>query len=231
MNRVITSVGLTAGGTLAAAFLSMSVAGAAPGDSGNGGEANMFGLTPASAIDITSQTGEVYQNVAYGTQTFDFNSNDMTPWIANFLTKHVTFEGNPISFDSDNPVTVEGFEAAVIDKIWFGGFAEQQILFPAIDNTNIDGGVIDIHHFGPIGYIYIDLVGPGNIGPNHDAVGTWLVTPIGTFDVSSWEDGTFFGGLAYLESELFDLSNFNPGADFSEAALTPVPSIFDIFNF
>src|SRR5699024_7064794 len=138
-------------------FLAAGVAAAGPSND-NLGEPNMFGLTPVAPPDITSQTGSVYENIAYGTQTFDFNSDDMTPWVAAFLTENVTVDGDPLSLDT--PLIFDDVQAHVIDKVWFNNIGEQQILFPAIDGTNIERGVIDIHHFGPdIGYIYIDLVG------------------------------------------------------------------------
>ena len=39
-----------------------------------------------------------------------------------------------------------------------------------------------------------------------NAVGAFLVTPNGTYDVSHVENGGDYGGLAYLESQLFDFS-------------------------
>lgn len=116
--------------------------------------------------------------------------------------------------------------ANVIDKAdfngLFNGFAEQQILLPSIAGTNIQDGVIDIENLGNgYSYDYIDLVGPdttqlGSSGVDN-AVGAWLVTPEGTYDVSPW---------AGLESVLFDPSNFDPGAMFPDAALTSAPFDF-----
>ncbi|HEU0191759.1 MAG TPA: hypothetical protein VFR17_10910 [Mycobacterium sp.] len=229
MNRAVASVLLTAGGAALAALMSSGVAAAAPEDGGSGA-ANMFGLTPAGPADFTSQTGDVYQNYAYGTQTFNFDSNDMQPWIEKFLEQNVKVDGNPLTFNSSDPTIFDGLQTHVIDKNWFGGFQEQQILFQGTPDTNFTNGIIDIHHFGPIGYIYIDLVGAGNAGPTNDAIGTWMVTPMGTYDVSSWENGTFFGGLAYLESQLFDLSDFNPGADFPAADLSLIWNPFELFQ-
>jgi hypothetical protein len=228
MNRIITSGGLAAGGAMAAAFLSTGIAAADDGS-------NPFGLTPAGDLNITSQTGDVFENIAYGTETFNFNSEDIAPFVQKFLDNNVTVGGSPVTLGSET-FTANDLQTEVIDKVAFGGQGEQQVLIPGIDNTNIDGSVIDIHDFGhDFGYVYIDLVGPGPTHPNsdgiHDAIGTWLVTPLGTFDVSSWEDGTFFGGLAYLESQLFDLSGSSIGTDFSDTALTPVPALFDVFGW
>jgi hypothetical protein len=109
-------------------------------------------------------------------------------------------------------------QANVIDKVdfngLFNGFAEQQILLPSIAGTNIQDGVIDIQNLGNgYSYDYIDLVGPGKTvsnGVDH-AIGAWLVTPEGTYDVSA---------LAGVESLLFDASNFDPTAFFPDAGLT-----------
>jgi hypothetical protein len=98
----------------------------------------------------------------------------------------------------------------------FNGFAEQQILLPSIAGTYIQDGVIDIQNLGNgYSYAYIDLVGPGTSSLNSNgvdnAVGAWLVTPEGTYDVSA---------LAGVESLLFDASNFDPTAFFPDAGLT-----------
>lgn len=224
MNRTITSAGLAASGAIAAGFLSLGVA-AADGD-----KSNPFGLTPVEdSLVITSQTGDPLGNVVYGQQNFTFDSADVQPLIASFLAKHDAGDTAAYLFGDDSPITADGFTAHVIDKMQSGGFAlqqllgEQQILLPAFDGTNIVpgalGGVIDMHNWGgDFGYLYMDLVGAGDLGETNDAVGAWLVTPFGTYDVSWWEDGSFFGD-PYLESRLFDVADFNPGGDFSDAAL------------
>jgi hypothetical protein len=234
MNRTITSAGLAAGGAIAAGFLSLGVAAAAPSNDAS----NPFGLTPFGPLDITSQTGDPLGNIVYGTQTFSFDSADVQPLIADFLSDHVTYDGEPLDFTGANSLIFDGLEANVIDKMQFGGTAlqnllgEQQILIPAIEGTNIESGVIDMHNWGgDFGYLYMDLVGAGDIGDANDAIGAWLVTPFGTYDVSWWEDGSFFG-FPYLESRLFDVDAFNPGADFSDGALTSAGMFdwLDAFN-
>jgi hypothetical protein len=180
-----------------------------------------FGVTFVGDPDITYQTGDVFGNTAYGSQTFDFDSSSLAPFVDKFFTSNVTVDGQPLAL-ANNPLTADGLQANVIDSVQFNnlfnGLAEQQILLPSIAGTNIEDGVIDIHNFGNgFGYEYIDLVGPGetHLDSNgiHDAIGAWLVTPMGTYDVSPW---------AGLESLLFDPANFDPGAAFPDAALTPL---------
>ena len=74
--------------------------------------------------------------------------------------------------------------------------------------------MIDIQNLGNgYSYDYIDLVGPGTTVSNgvDNAIGAWLVTPEGTYDVSA---------LAGVESRLLDASNFDPTAFFPDAGLT-----------
>jgi hypothetical protein len=221
MKRIITSVGLAAGGAAAAAFMSTGIA--AADDAPNPGP---FGLTPVGELDVTGQTGKPLENIAYGTQDFNFDSNDISPFLHDFFTDNVTVGDAPL--DLDTGYQFDADDLKVIDTLTFGG-DQQQILFPGIDNTNIDGGVIDIHNWGnDWGYIYIDLVGAGDVGATNDAIGAWYATPFGTFDVSWLENGSLFGS-PYLESQLFDLTDFNPGADFSDHALEPGTSGLDGF--
>jgi hypothetical protein len=137
----------------------------------------------------------------------------------------VTVNGQPLNL-STNPLTDPDVHANVIDKVQynglFDGLAEQQILLPSIAGTNIEHGVIDIQNLGNgYSYDYIDLVGPGttSLGSNgvDNAVGAWLVTPTGTYDVSPW---------ASLEAQLFDPSAFDPSAFFPDAAIAPAPFDF-----
>ena len=184
-----------------------------------------FGATFVGGPDITYQTGDVFANTAYGSQTVDFHSSGLAPFVDNFFTSNVTVNGQPLNL-STNPLTDPDVHANVIDKVQynglFDGLAEQQILLPSIAGTNIEHGVIDIQNLGNgYSYDYIDLVGPGttSLGSNgvDNAVGAWLVTPTGTYDVSPW---------ASLEAQLFDPSAFDPSAFFPDAALAPAPFDF-----
>ena len=174
--------------------------------------------------DITYQTGDVFANTAYGSQTFDFDSNDLSQPVQQFFASNVTTEdGQPLNLSTLPPSDLD-VQANVIDKVnfngLFNGFAEQQILLPSIAGTNIQDGVIDIQNLGNgYSYDYIDLVGPGTTVSNgvDNAIGAWLVTPEGTYDVSPW---------AGVESLLFDASYFDPGAMFPDAALTATPFDF-----
>jgi len=182
-----------------------------------------FGVTLVGDPDVTYQTGGVLANTAYGSQTIEFNSGDLAPFVQQFFTSNVTVDGQPLDLSS-NPLTDADLQAHIIDKVQFDapGISEQQILLPSIAGTNIEHGVIDIDNFGHgYGYDYVDLVGPGttHLGSNgvDDAIGAWLVTPMGTFDVSPF---------AGLEAQMFDPSNFDPSAFFPDAALTPLPFLF-----
>jgi putative intracellular protease/amidase len=184
-----------------------------------------FGVTLVGDPDITYQTGDVFVNHIYGSQQFDFDSSNFAPYVDKFFTSNVTVDGQPLAL-ADNPLTADGLQANVVDVVQFdnlfNGLSEQQILLPSIAGTNIDHGVIDIENFGNgFGYESIDLVGPGttHLASNgvDDAIGAWLVTPMGTYDVSP---------LADLEAQMFDPSNFDPSAFFPDAALTPLPFFF-----
>ena len=210
MLRIVTSVTLASGGVAAAASLTMGVAAADP-DATTISVPDPFGVTFVGAPDITYQTGDASENIAYGHQTLNFDSATFAPSVEQFFANNVTVDGQPLNLIT-NPLTDPGLQTDIIDKLQSNGHAEQQILLPSIPGTNIESGVIGIHSLGAgYAYEYIDLVGPGTTSLNSNgvdnAVGAWLVTPTGTYDVSQWEDGGDYGGQAYLESQLFDLSN------------------------
>jgi hypothetical protein len=209
VNRIITSVTLASGGVAAAASMAMGVATADP-DATTISVPDPFGVTFVGAPDITFQAGNASEDIAYGHQTLNFDSAAFGPSVDQFFTSNVTVGGHPLNL-STNPLADAGVQADIIDKLQSDGEAQQQILLPSIAGTNIESGVIGIHNFGNgYGYEYIDLVGPGttHLNSNVDqAIGAWLVTPTGTYDVSQWENGGDYGGLAYQESQLFDLSN------------------------
>jgi hypothetical protein len=201
MLRIITSVTL-AGGLAAAAYAAMGVAAADP-DATTITVSDPFGFTLEGSPDITYETSDATESIAYGHQTIDFDSANISSSVEQFFTNN---DINTTALTGDNlPVDI-------IDKLQTGGESQQQILLPAIPGTNIDSGVIGIHDFGDgYGYAYIDLVGPGNTALNSDgvsnAIGAFLITPTGTYDVSQWEDGGDYGDLAYQENKLFDLTN------------------------
>jgi hypothetical protein len=214
MNRFITSVTLASGG-VAAAYMSLGVAAADP-DAATISVPDPFGITLVGTPNFSYQTGDADFDTAYGHQTLNFDSANLAPYVQQFFDDNVTVNGQPVN-SSTNPFVDNGVQATIIDKAESNGFVEQQILLPSVPGTNIDSGVIDIHYNSADGYGYeiADLVGPGTTHLNSNgvdnAVGAWLITPTGTYDVSPWEDGGDYGDLAYMESQLFDLSN--PVAD------------------
>lgn len=209
MHRFITSVTLASGGAAAAASLAMGVAAADP-DAAAVTVNDPFGVTFVGAPDITYQTSDASEAIAYSHQTVNFDTAAVAPSVEQFFVNNVTVDGQPLN-PSSNPLADAGLQADVIDKLQSDGEAQQQILLPSIAGTNIQSGVIGIHDFGNgYGYEYIDLVGPGTTHMNSSvdqAIGAWVVTPTGTYDVSSWENGGDYGDLAYQESQLFNLSN------------------------
>lgn len=210
MKRITTSVTLASGGLAAAASVAIGVAAANP-DATQVSVPNPFGITYPGDPTFTYQTGNAYQDIAYGHQTINIDSSDFAQAIDKFFTSSgVTVGGEP--FSASNQIGPTDLQATIIDKTMSYGYQEQQILLPNIPGTNIDSGVIDLHNFGAgYGYLYIDLVGPGvthlNSPDVQHAVGVLLVTPTGTYDVSSWENGGDYGDMAYMESQLFDLTS------------------------
>jgi hypothetical protein len=210
MNRIITCITLASGGVAAAASTALGVA-SADLDATTISVPDPFGVTFVGAPDFTYQTGDANFDAAYGHQTLNFDSATLAPYVQQFFADNVTVNGQPLNL-STNPFTDSGVQSTIIDKLESNGFAEQQILLPSVPGTNIDSGFIDIH-YNPDGFGYeiIDLVGPGTTHLNSNgvdnAVGAWLITPTGTYDVSQWENGGDYGDLAYLESQLFDLNN------------------------
>jgi hypothetical protein len=202
MIRIVTSITLASGGLAAAAYAAMGVAAADP-DATTITVPDPFGFSLEGSPDITYETSDATESIAYGHQTIDFNSASISSPVEQFFTNNGI---NTTALTGDNlPVDI-------IDKLQTGGESQQQILLPEIPGTNIDSGVIGIHDFGDgYGYAYIDLVGPGSVALNSDgvanAIGAFLITPTGTYDVSQWEDGGDYGNLAYQENKLFDLTN------------------------
>ena len=202
MNRIITSVTLASGGLAAAAYAAMGVAAADP-DATTVSITDPFGVTVTDPLGFTQTLSSATESYAYGSETIDFDTSNLPSAVEQFFTSNV---GSPINAD----VTAD-----IVDKVLPGGETEQQILLPAINGTDIQSGVIDLHNWGGgYGYDYIDLVGPGTAAANangvNQAIATFLITPTGAYDVSSWEDGGDYGDLAYQESQLFDLSNNLP---------------------
>jgi hypothetical protein len=210
MLRIVTSVTFASGGFAAAASLAIGVAAADP-DATTISVPDPFGVTFVGALDISYQTGNATEDIAYGHQTLDLNSANFAAPVQQFFLDNVTVDGHPLNLTS-NPLIADDLHTTVIDKLESDGAAQQQILLPAIPGTNIESGVIGVHNLGDgYAYEYIDLVGPGTTSLNSNgvdhAVGAFLVTPTGTYDVSHWENGGDYGGQAYLESQLLDYSN------------------------
>jgi hypothetical protein len=211
MIRIITSVTLASGGLAAAAYAAMGVAAADP-DATTISVPDPFGVTFTGTPDFTYQTGDASEDIAYGQQLINLDSSNFGSSVDQFFTNsNVLVNGQPLNLTT-NPLSDPNVHVDIIDKLQSNGQSEQQILLPAIQGTNIESGVIGIHNLGDgYAYEYIDLVGPGTTSANSDgvdnAVGAFLVTPTGTYDVSPWEDGGDYGGQAYLESQEFDLSN------------------------
>jgi hypothetical protein len=163
--------------------------------------------------DIIYQTGGVFGNTAYGSQTFDFKPEDFPSYVQQFFTNN---DVSTTALADADP------QANIIDKVDFSGlfnnFADQQILLPSIAGTDIDHGVIDIENLGNgFSYDYIDLVESQNGTALPDAIGAWLVTPLGAFDVSSF---------AGAEASMFDPSYFDPGALFPGDLTPPFDFLF-----
>lgn len=205
MKRMITFAVL--GGAAAATSLSAGIAAANP-DATTITVPDPFGVSFVGDPTFTYQASDLSEGIAYGHEALDFDSANLSPSIEQFFLNNVTVNGQPLS--SLNDLAASNVQADIVDKLQIGGRSQQQILLPAIEGTNIKSGVIGIHDLGNgYEYAYIDLVGPGTTSANSDvpnAVGAFLVTPNGTYDVSPWEDGGDFGGRAYLESQLFDFS-------------------------
>jgi hypothetical protein len=201
MIRIITSVTLASGGLAAAAYAAMGVAAADP-DAAGVSITDPFGVTVTGTPDFTQTLSSATESYAYdSSQPIDFDTSNLSSAVEQFFTS------NDIA-----PINDPNITADIVDKVLPGGETEQQILLPAIPNTDIQSGVIDLHNWGDgYGYDYIDLVGPGTAAANANgvdqAIATFLITPSGAIDVSSWEDGGDYGDLAYQESQLFDLSN------------------------
>ncbi len=174
--------------------------------------------------DFGYTAGNALQSIAYASdQTIDFNSGSLSQPVEQFFLNNVTVDGQALSSTNVLDTSVS---ADIINKLQDGLGSQQQIVFGPIADTNIQSGVIGIHDFGDgYGYAYIDLVGPGTTSVNSNgvdnAVGAFLITPNGTYDVSHVENGGDYAGLAYLESQLFDFSK--PLSDPFGIALTGNP--------
>jgi hypothetical protein len=203
MKRIVRAV--VFGGAAAATSLAAGIAAADP-DATTLSVPDPFGFTLTGSPDFSYTADTASQAIAYGQQTIDFNSGALSAPVEQFFSQYVTTtDGKPLP---DN--FTASLDADVVNKIQDGLGTQQQIILGPIDGTNIDSGVIGIHDFGDgYGYAYIDLVGPGTTSVNSsvdNAIGAFLVTPNGTYDVSDVENGGDYAGLAYLESQLFDFS-------------------------
>lgn len=203
MKRIVRAV--VFGGAAAATSLAAGIAAADP-DATTLSVPDPFGFTLTGSPDFSYTADTASQAIAYGQQTIDFNSGALSAPVEQFFSQYVTTTGGqPLPDDF-----TASLDADVVNKIQDGLGTQQQIILGPIEGTNIDSGVIGIHDFGDgYGYAYIDLVGPGTTSVNSNvdnAIGAFLVTPNGTYDVSDVENGGDYAGLAYLESQLFDFS-------------------------
>jgi hypothetical protein len=202
IRHITLTVGAAAGGMLAAAFLST---GAASADT----PSDPFGLTPQDDANLSAAYGlpPLYE-AAYGTQTFDFDSNN----IADFLTNSdLVPDGVDLSDVKADDITL-GVENT---KFFDGALQNQEIVLPSNfdlgdDFTLQQGSVFDVANFGGgFGDVYVDLVGQGD-APNQ--IYDELITPFGNFDISPLVQG--FDAAAVDPSDLADL-NPSDGLDFS----------------
>jgi hypothetical protein len=76
MIRIVTSITLASGGP-AAAYAAMGVAAADP-DATTISVPDPFGVSFVGNPDLTYQTGDASENIAYGYQTIDFDSSNFS---------------------------------------------------------------------------------------------------------------------------------------------------------
>src|ERR1700727_1042062 len=107
MNRIITSVTLASRGVAAA--MAMGVAAADP-DATTVSVLDPFGVTFVGPADITYQTGDASEDVAYGHQTLNFDSATFAPSVEQFFANNVTVNGQPLNVNT-NPLADCGLQA------------------------------------------------------------------------------------------------------------------------
>jgi hypothetical protein len=174
--RISLTVGAAAGGMLAAAFLSTATAFA--DDNGTSDGADLFGFTLPSDMDWTGEAGwPPFLQEASAHTTLSFDSDDA----ASGAFGDVSFGDDGITQDVGADVTnystftgVDSQTIALTDPILDGD-----------DHTVLgDGSVFNVTNAGflGLGNVYADLDGVGDSGANE--VHDWLVTPLGTIDLS-----------------------------------------------
>jgi hypothetical protein len=201
--RIVTTVGIAAGGALAATFLSTAVAAAGPGDDPDF-VADPFGLTPTGNADLDAFAGvPPFFETGSGTQTFDFSSDDIAPFLQDILNLPT----------GDDAITADDVTLNVTDSENIFGQTSQGITLPedvTLGDTTLDqNSVFDVENFGGgFGNVYADVLGVGT-GDNPQTVVDYLVTPFGNFDVSS-----------FVQPFDFDLDTIDPstGLDFGSGA-------------
>jgi hypothetical protein len=239
--QITLTVGAAAGGMLAAAFLQTAVAAAAVGaDGGAAANADLtpasnadvtgdvgttpaadtdpasdpFGLTPTGDPDLTGGTGvPPFFYVSFGTQTFDFYSNDIAPYLQDIL-------GLPTGDDA-----VTGSADLGVTNTDLLGISNQGITLPDDvtlgDQTLEAGSTLNFTDFG-FGFenVYADL--PGLVDDDSDKVVDYLVTPFGNFDVSSLVDPfdlSDLGGSGDVAGDTAAGAGADAGADLASSAL------------
>ncbi len=175
--------------------------------------ADPFGIELQGTPDFNYQTAGVFGNTGYGDQDVQFDSSSLSSFAQKFFDDNVTIGGQAFGPNS----TLDVSQANIIDSLNYtgidNGFATQQLFLPAIEGTNVDNGVITLQNLGD-GYSY-DSINLDLNGSSTDAIGAWLVTPYGDYDVSPY---------ASLADQIFDPSYFDIG-NFPADGL--IPPTFD----
>jgi hypothetical protein len=140
-------------------------------------------------------------NTAYGTQDVNFDSSSLAPFAGKFL------EDNGVNLGAfSTALNADDAQVNIIDSLNYtgidNGFSAQQLFLPALEGTNVANGVITLQSLGE-GFSY-DSINLDLTGSSSDAIGAWLVTPFGEYDVSPW------ASLAaqMFSPDYFDIGNF-----------------------
>ena len=119
MIRIVTSITLASGGSRRRRSVGMGVAAADP-DATTISVPDPFGVSFVGNPDLTYQTGDASENIAYGYQTIDFDSSNFS----SVFTSNVTVDGQPLNL-STNPLIANDLQADMIDKLQSNGEAQQ----------------------------------------------------------------------------------------------------------
>jgi hypothetical protein len=204
--RIATTVGLAAGGALAATFFSTGIA--AADDDGGAADpvANAFGFTPTGEnTDVDTYGGLLpfFQSAA-GTQEFDFDSGnldaDITPLLAGLPWGEDGTELSDVNFNVIDSSDMLGL-----------GLENQSMYLPDDLTVNAgtddeftleQGSALDVANFGGgWGNVYTNFNVDGVEGIDADTsqIHDTLITPFGNFDISDWVNA-----LDFNPAEVFD---------------------------